>query len=491
MNCPDGRTLERGIAGQLPEAEQAALERHLARCDACRREVAFLQAVRLVAAQPDPGGDHLSDEALAALVDGALDATQHERALRHLAGCPDCLAAAAALQRALSEVGSEPTHSPPAALLERATARGAASRSAAAAEPPPAAAGGWLDKLFGAGFGWRLGLAAGAAAVVLLASVVLIETGPGPEPAGPAITDAPRLAANGPRPPAATPEPTADPTHPTHPGEPVEPADRTPPDAAATAVADAEPDSAAAHDTRPGAAEPHRPEADPAQPARSQATLAARVQPAARPPEAPLGRALDSRAPGPGFGDGYALGRALDFLERFGPWLERSPAIRQRVAATLQALGPALESALGPGERRQRLVRFAAELGRSLTAGDIAAQAAARRLAVLCQALREALADRSPAADGLRLGLLVQGWKTAADARRLGLESEAAPDAAAIERARAIIRRQPSLATPSQQAALANLERIERLTGEPPAVRRSDRILQQIGQLDAHLIRSH
>ncbi len=477
MNCPDGRTLERGIAGQLPEAEQAALERHLASCDACRREVAFLQAVRLGAVQAGPGGDHLSDEALAALVDGALDATQHERALGHLADCPDCLAAAAALQRALDEVGPDPAHAPPAALLERAAARCAAGRPAAACEPPAASAGGWIEKLFGAGFGWRLGLAAGAAAVVLLISLLLVETGPGTEPAGTAITDAPRVAAPEPRQPAPAPPPAAEPA--------------LPPDAAASAVADTEPGPDPADDAHPGVAEPARPEAEPPQPARSQATLAARVQPAAQLPEAEMGRALDSRATDPGFGDGYALGRSLDFLERFGPWLERSPAIQRRVTTILQALGPALESALGPGERRQRLVRFAAELGRSLAAGDIAAQAAARRLAVLCQALREALADRSPAADGLQLGLLVQGWKTAANARQLGLDSEAAFDAAAIERARAIIRRQPALATPSQRAALASLERIERTTSEPPAAGRSERILQEIGRLDAQLTRAN
>lgn len=460
------------MAGQLPQPEQAALESHLASCAACRKEFAFLQALRLgAAAEPGSGGDHLSDEALAALVDGALDPAQHERALGHLARCTDCLAAAAALQRALAEVGPEPARSPPAALLERAARRGAAGQSTAAAEPPPAPEGGWFEKLFGASFGWRLGLAAGAAAVVLLVSVLLVDTGPGPQPAGPEVTGAPRVAAPGPQ--QSAPEP---------------PAAQAPPDTAATAVADAPPDPAPAQAARPHPDGPPAPATEPARPARPQATLAARVQPGVQLPAIEMGQALDSRATG--FGDGYALGRALGFLERFGPWVDRSPAVRRRVTETLQALEPALESALAPGDRRQRLVRFAAELSQSLATDDIAAQTAARRLAVLCQALREALADRSPPADGLQLGLLVQGWKTTANARQLGLGSETAPDAAAIERARAIIRRQPTLAGPSQRAALENLDRIERTAAEPPPAQRSERILQQIGQLDAQLTRS-
>jgi len=50
MDCRFGRQLSAYHDGELPEAERTALEAHLARCPACRAELAGIQALgRLVA----------------------------------------------------------------------------------------------------------------------------------------------------------------------------------------------------------------------------------------------------------------------------------------------------------------------------------------------------------------------------------------------------------------------------------------------------------
>ena len=76
---------------------------------------------------------HLDDEAFCALADGALEGADQEKALAHLAACPDCLAQWAGLLRNL-EATEEAGQEVPRELKEKALRLAEASRDT----PPPA-----------------------------------------------------------------------------------------------------------------------------------------------------------------------------------------------------------------------------------------------------------------------------------------------------------------------------------------------------------------
>jgi hypothetical protein len=66
---------------------------------------------------PDWGSDHLTPEAVVALVDDELARRPHERALAHVADCPQCAAEVRAQRRARSALRSATCPSLPSSLL--------------------------------------------------------------------------------------------------------------------------------------------------------------------------------------------------------------------------------------------------------------------------------------------------------------------------------------------------------------------------------------
>ena len=68
--------------------------------------------------QPLPG-QHLSDEAIAAFADAVLTRQAHDRAQRHLAGCPECARAVAEQREAVFALRAAPAPALPIGLLDR------------------------------------------------------------------------------------------------------------------------------------------------------------------------------------------------------------------------------------------------------------------------------------------------------------------------------------------------------------------------------------
>src|SRR5690348_9605710 len=106
--CPEPEDVLRSL---LPgERDGGAVRAHVASCADCRQIASSLkQGINDVRA--DLGGpvsevrgpDCLSDDVIAAFVDGALSTDDHARAVRHLADCARCTAEVAALASALND----------------------------------------------------------------------------------------------------------------------------------------------------------------------------------------------------------------------------------------------------------------------------------------------------------------------------------------------------------------------------------------------------
>ncbi len=485
MGCPRSTELELRVTGRLSDEASRSLDQHLDTCTECQQELGFLQALRLsVAAHPTQiKGPHLADEQLAALADGAMDAGQREAAEAHLATCSGCASSLASIERAMDEAldpDGQPVMAPPTQLLNRAIRIGAPGRSAAPEARADQARPGLLDRLFGAPLLLRLGVAAGVAALILALTVVLSQPDPVPvgEAGGPR-SDAPKVAdapAAGPSEPA--PAPTLQPDQPDTPAPVVAegPTDGPKPAPAPDETKDepsVAPKRAASRDWLAAM--------DPQQ----RAGLAAQARPVITRPGADLGQgqALAEPDAKPGLSDGYVIGRALGFLERFGPHVGKSAELRGLVSETLLSLEPAIRTALPRGGQADRLVDFATGLGGQLAAGQIAADAAGRRLQVFCVALREALSGQARIRSGMQLGLLVQGWQTSANADQLGIEVSL-QDAAALKRARQIIRTDQGLSDQMRQSVLSDLSQVDKARRQRQGKQRAARILEEITRLD-------
>jgi hypothetical protein len=216
------------------------------------------------------------------------------------------------------------------------------------------------------------------------------------------------------------------------------------------------------------------------------AGLASQARPKASLPRPSLGKALSEEVQPASFFEGYVLGRALGFLDRFGPRAADSAELRQQISETLLCLEPAIRAALPEGEQASRLVGFATDLANNLRSGQIDPSAASRRLQVFGQAMREALQEQASLRGGLRLGLLVQGWQTQAHADALGIDV-ALQDAAALKRARQAIRSDPGLSAQMRRSVLQDLTAIQSAQTTPHSKPRAAQILSEIDRLDQRL----
>lgn len=489
MNCPDLRILEKLSSGEASLEEQRLLDQHLPQCVKCKREHTLNMALRLATSQSaDPAGDHLSDEVLAALADEALAPEQLVRTRTHLMACETCLSNYASLERAISEV-AEGEQAPPIHVLNQAIRIGAPKASASEQDETARSTEGsrpsLFDRLFGASLPWRLGVAGSAAGLVLLLTVLVSTKDPHmeePRPAPPGLGEPTRVA-------------IVDPAASKHdqPENPVPGVHADPPTAHDPLLAKGPSQSPEAKDALPPVDDVRDPNTRSPKPKahdwvasldhRLAAGLAERVRPKETLSNAGLGTALAPPDHQPAFADGYILGRALGFLERFGPQLERSSELRRIVADTLISLEPALRTTLAGGEQADRLVAFANTLGKRLATDGIAADAAGRRLMVFTQAVREAVKARESIHGGVRLGVLVQGWQNKAGGEQLGLDVPL-QDAAAIKRARLVIRNDPGLSDAMRQSVMRDLSQIEKLARKTRSQKRASRILEEIGQMD-------
>ncbi len=423
--CPDPRLLESFAAEVLEPAERARVAAHVLACPTCQVELGGLAALRLGLARASaPEGEHLDDERLALLVDGALPEAERPGVERHLLGCPTCLGALASLSRALEAVG-EGAHAPPRALLERAAAPGdrPATRSRSA----------WLDWLLGGHPAWRLA-AASAAAAAVLALVVLASRPPpplAPRPGAPGPTLLP-AGADAEPPELATP---GDPPTPRTAPDPVKPPSRTAP-----------PRARLAWDLLAEAAAP--------------------------PPwTPPAGISAFAEAAGQASpGAAYHLGRAaayLQALERSGPLLV---ARRRPIGAAVAALEPALRAGLGGDPAQARLLAFARDLGTRLAEAEPDGQALQVRVQVFRTALQEALAAPPERALAAELGRLVQGLAASDLAAAEGTPDLQPPGSDPLARLRELCQRAPGLDPDARARALAALGEFE-ATGAAPDAR--------------------
>ncbi len=112
---PGARVLAQWRARELAPAQLSGVARHVAECDACAAALpeAWPAAQRMVA-RAVAGGAHPGYEQLAAIVDARADAQARARVERHIAWCPTCrreladlTAAASALRRPLAAPAAE------------------------------------------------------------------------------------------------------------------------------------------------------------------------------------------------------------------------------------------------------------------------------------------------------------------------------------------------------------------------------------------------
>ncbi|HSA20526.1 MAG TPA: zf-HC2 domain-containing protein, partial [Myxococcota bacterium] len=441
--------LESFAADSLEPAERDRVAEHARSCEACRTELGGLAVVRLgLTRDAAPTGEHLGDERLALLADGALPEADREQALRHLLGCPSCLGSLVALHRALAAVG-EGEHVPPPALLAQAAHPGARATPSPEGRP-------WLAWLLGGGLGWRLA-AAGAAAAAILALVVLT-AGPGPSarlpgPGTPALIDPPAMLL-GERAPA--PEP----------GQ-VPPRDIPP-----------------APEPEPEPVAPGPPKA-----VLAWGVLAKEAAPPAWVPQAGA-TALTAEPGRASFGATFQLGRAAAYLEI----LERSSGLiaaqAGQLGQVLGALEPALRAALGGEPVQARLTTFARDLSARLAGAEADPQTLQVRVQVFRTALDEALAAPPARAQAAELGRLVQELTASSVAEARQVPALLAPGPEPLARLRALLTSAVGLGTDERKAALEALDALAAARADIPTPERAGRIRAALERLDGSLRRA-
>ncbi len=111
LPCPDRETLSRYLDGELDNRHRGVVEKHLSSCPACRKALAELGApAAALKALERParrrGRRCLSDETIAAWVEGRLGPKLRHLAASHLAGCPVCTARAGEISGDLEAIAA-------------------------------------------------------------------------------------------------------------------------------------------------------------------------------------------------------------------------------------------------------------------------------------------------------------------------------------------------------------------------------------------------
>jgi len=449
MGCPEKSQIEQLVAGALDEKSSKELLSHLNECSDCRREAAFLTAVRLSLPAGQAGPQCLSDESLCLLCDDLLQGPEREKALAHLCGCRHCLGAWLSLDRSLEEAALEPVPAP-AHLVKRAAALGAKDKQTEKIS--------FLQRLLGPSPVWRLSLAGAAAALVLVVAVVLtspatrIEVPKGPVPPAPVLvsdvtgTD---------EPPAVQPQkPPVEPV-PNEPGPSVE----TPRKAQNWLAA---------------------------LPDQKRLDLISNLKPKADLPRVEMGKAYKTSDKQASVSDGYQLGRHLGYLLAFAGQLD-SPGVRSQLAEAAGSLVPMLTT-VAPQADAPQLQKFAKDLQTGLNS-RMAPDTAKRRLEVLKTAVSEKISSQKPAGLGFELGLLASQLEVASTAQKLGYQPppRSFPTRKSVSRVRTLVRKAKQLPEKDKQDVLSSLERIEQMTPAPDKPARASKILEEIHTIDRNV----
>jgi len=94
MKCPSEVEINEFVEGRLETTRRWQVERHLTECAACRREVEGLRKLETMlealTVAPEGADQHPSPEALAALVEGTADERLKSEVLTHLGQCAEC-----------------------------------------------------------------------------------------------------------------------------------------------------------------------------------------------------------------------------------------------------------------------------------------------------------------------------------------------------------------------------------------------------------------
>jgi len=448
MGCPEKSQIEQLVAGALGEKTSKELLSHLNECSDCRREAAFLTAVRLSLPAKPPGPQCLSDESLSLLRDDLLEGPEREKALAHLGGCQHCLGAWLALDRSLEEAAREPVTAP-AHLVKQAAALGAKGKQTEKVS--------FLQRLLGPSPVWRLSLAGAAAALVLVVAVVL--TSPPTRLEVPARPEPPVLVSDvtGPEEPPAVP-----PKKP-----PVEPVPAKP---------------------KPPSAEQPRKAGDwlAALPDQKRLKLISSLKPEADLPRVEMGKAYKVPDRKPSIADGYQLGRHLGYLLTFAEQLD-SPGVRAELGDAAGSLVPMLR-AVAPEKGSERLEKFARDLKTGLSS-RLAPDTARRKLEVFKDALSGTVPAGEPAGLGFELGLLASQLEAASTAQKLGYQPprRSFPSRRSVSRVRTMVRKVKDLPEKDKKDVLTSLERIEQMAPSADEPVRASKILEEIHTIDRNV----
>jgi len=446
MGCPEKSQIEQLIAGALGEKTSKELLSHLNECSDCRREAAFLTAVRLVLPGGQAGPQCLSDESLSLLRDDLLEGPEREKALTHLGGCQHCLGAWLSLDRALEQAAREPVPAP-AHLVKQAVSLGAKGRQTEKVS--------FLQRLLGPSPVWRLSMAGAAAALVLVVAVVV--TSPPTQIERPAMPESPVLVSDvtsPEEPPAVHPqEPAAEPI-------PTEPQPSVEPQKARDWLA--------------------------ALPDQKRLDLISSLKPKVDLPRVEMSKAYKRPEKQASLSDGYQLGRHLGYLLSFAGQLD-SPGVRAQLGDAAGSLAPLLRT-VAPEKGSGQLFKFARELQAGLTS-RLAPDTAYRKLEVFRAALLETVPAGQPAGLGFELGLLASQLEVASTAQKLGYQPPHAsfPSRQAVLRVRTLVRKVKDLPEKDKQDVLTSLERIEQMTPVPNKPARASKILEEIHTIDRNV----
>ena len=443
MGCPEKSQIEQLVAGALGENLSKELLSHLNECSDCRREAAFLTAVRLSLPAGQAGPQCLSDESLSLLCDDLLEGPEREKALAHMGGCQHCLGAWLSLDRSLKEAAREPVPAP-AHLVKQAAALGAKGIHTEKVS--------FLQRLLGPSPVWRLSMAGAAAALVLVVAVVL----------------------------------TSPPTRIDRPEPPVLVSDVTGPEEPPAVSPQQPPVEPAPNEPKPSVEPEKARDWLAALPDKQRLDLISSLKPKADLPRAEVVKALKAPDQKPSIADGYQLGRQVGYLLSFAEQLD-SPGVRSQLADAAGSLVPMLR-AVAPEKGAGQLIKFAKDLETGMSS-RLAPDTAQRKLEVFKAAVSETISAQEPTGLGFELGLLASQFEVASTAQKLGYQPprRSFPTKKSVSRVRTMVRKAKDLPEKDKQDVLTSLERIEQMTPSPDEPARASKILDEIHTIDRNV----
>jgi len=469
--CENKEKLEQLVDGSLSEEESANLLAHLRDCRQCRRELAFINAVRSALPASTPGDDCPSDETLVMLVDDVLPAEERERALAHLSRCDHCLRSWLSLNRALAAVGEEPVTAP-ANLVARAKKLTGADRAKKS----------WLERILGPSPWLQVGLA-GAAAAAVFALVVVFSSEPVPRSVRGTDMTGDMLAV--PEPPASL-----DVTGPRLPDERRGKPGESPQPAVAHKPSTPDTDKSGAHevapDSRAGAAGKPGENWLAALGAEERERILEQASSRLLLGEPQLVKALDVGKKS-AIEKGYLLGRIIGLAQAYSSLTGENQQRRDNLTSMLTSAARIMKYSDTAGEGK--LTRFLSSLAEKVARAELDSESTMRRLEVFLLATEETLTNRDPVYAGLRLGRIYSKLDLLASALQAGKTppAKAWPQADSVEKVKTLVEHVQDLPDGRKRAVLRGLDNIRRAQATSPVPSKAEKISEELHSIDRNV----